>query len=200
MSDSAVRKAAEEIREMYVTAVRTGKQPLSKEEWIAKVECIITTCQKVPNLKSAWICECGHRNRFANIRCSKCKVYPPKPIAMPMDALSALKGLVALFTGEPKFYIQKLGSPITNADQSVIDAAFIAANKVIRDSSPRPCVIYGCANPAIDDHFACKDHLDAGCSCESGNHAQATECHNRGSLGCKYAAVADSRQGTTGHE
>lgn len=44
---------------------------------------------------------------------------------------TALAGVRTLFSGNSKYYIRKLGAPITNGDQDQIDAVFIAIDAAL---------------------------------------------------------------------
>lgn len=58
------------------------------------------------------------------------------------ELLTTLKAVRGLFANTSPFYIRKLGAPITNADQSRIDAVFIAVDAAIASegvsASPQP--------------------------------------------------------------
>lgn len=66
----------------------------------------------------------------------------------------ALRGVVNLFKDPSPFYIRKLGPPITNGDQEVIDGAFICAENALSRTAETP----GGALPFKEACFVSKSH------------------------------------------
>lgn len=63
------------------------------------------------------------------------RIWPPADVNQ--DLLAALKAVEALFRDGSPFYISKLGAPMTNGDQEVIDRAFVASSTAIAKAEGR---------------------------------------------------------------